>query len=137
MGLPEGYTVKAKDEVTERDNRVLVAAMARVKLVLTRLEEMGYEPDKAKPAAIEPFYVRLSDEERNDLECFKEALVAALVLRDGKRMTVDEALDLPAGVFAVLAEEASGVYNEVAREGSEASPDDHKDPNPSTGASDD
>lgn len=135
MGLPEGYTVKAKEDVTERENRGLVMAFAKVTAIQKRLADMGYEPDKAKPSDFVPFYARLTPEEQHDLEGYQEVLVSALVRKDGQRLTVDEVLDLPKSTFDRLVEAASAVYNEVVTESRDASPDEFADPNPSTGAS--
>ena len=123
--LPNGQSaiIRNRDEITERQSRVVSKAYLRAATSAVKMAEFGF--DDTNPATW-GVVGKLSAEDQEGLTAYQAALVVAMVSSWtlGDLPTEDSVLDLPKATFDLLSEACGEEYNKTPEFG----PDGVKDP---------
>jgi len=110
--LPNGQSaiIKTKDEITEREARVISRAYMRAAGSAVKLSNLGFDETKPETWAV---MAELSDEDQNNLDGYQAALIAGMVKSWSfpTPPSQESALDLPRGTFTLLADACGDEYN--------------------------
>src|ERR1700674_2618772 len=120
--LPDGgwADLVTREEITERQNRLIDRARTKVVNISARLISSGYDPpeswgdisdeDKqAKTLSNLEVLTGISDEDSDAMNAYQSTLISTLVKEWSYDLAVTDALDLPQTTFEALAAECAKV----------------------------
>lgn len=125
------YVIKARGDLTEREDRLIMAALYKFQLVDERLTELGYDRSVPETGRV---WAQLTPDEYADVRGYEDVLIVTMLKswdREAPLPDLDTVLDLPKPLRDAILIDASAEYTRQENFGA----DGYADPKADTGDS--